>query len=127
MERLRGAFVFLALSETVPCPDPMKRLFFYLEKLIADRYLGSGDAEFSLRSLVHFRAVHVKQKPSTGFCPLLLLYSLEPNRYPVCLKKIVAYIMQLASEKFFGTVTLSFPNGRICYIKVERNMKLTDL
>ena len=43
------------------------------------------------------------------------------------MKRIVAYIMKLASEKFFGTVTLSFQNGRICNIKVERNLKLSDL
>jgi len=43
------------------------------------------------------------------------------------MKKIMAYIMKLASEKFFGTVTLSFQNGRICNIRVERSLKPEDL
>jgi len=43
------------------------------------------------------------------------------------MKKIMAYIMKLASEKFFGTVTLSFQNGRVCNIRVERSLKPEDL
>ena len=43
------------------------------------------------------------------------------------MKKIMAYIMKLASENFFGTVTLSFQNGRICNIRVERSLKPEDL
>ena len=43
------------------------------------------------------------------------------------MKKIVAYIQKLAAEKFFGTLTLSFQNGRICNIRVERSLKPEDL
>ena len=51
----------------------------------------------------------------------------ETVTYPACMKKIMAYIMKLTSEKFFGTVTLSFQNGRICNIRVERSLKPEDL
>jgi len=43
------------------------------------------------------------------------------------MKKIMAYIQKLMTEKFFGTVTLSFQNGRVCNIRVERSLKPEDL
>ena len=43
------------------------------------------------------------------------------------MKKIMAYMLKLAAEKFFGTVTLSFQNGRVCNIRVERSLKPEDL
>ena len=51
----------------------------------------------------------------------------ETVAYSACMKKIVAYIQKLAAENFFGTVTLSFQNGRVCNIKVERSLKPEDL
>ena len=47
--------------------------------------------------------------------------------YSVCMKKLIAYLEKLIADRFFGSVTLSFQNGKLCNIKVERNMKLTDL
>ena len=43
------------------------------------------------------------------------------------MKRIFAFIEKLAAEGFFGTLTLSFQNGKICNIRVERNLKPSDL
>ncbi len=42
------------------------------------------------------------------------------------MKKLIAYLEKLIADRFFGSVTLSFQNGRICNIKVEQNLKLSD-
>ena len=43
------------------------------------------------------------------------------------MKKLIAYLEKLIAERFFGSVTRSFQNGKLCNIKVERNLKLSDL
>jgi len=56
-----------------------------------------------------------------------MLHSFEPNHYPACMKKLIAYLEKLIVEGFFGTVTLSFQSGKLCNVKVERSLKPTDL
>ena len=55
----------------------------------------------------------------------LALSGLLPYAYPM--SKLFAFIEHLVSEGFFGTLTLSFQNGKLCNIKVERNLKPSDL
>ncbi|MDP8223081.1 MAG: hypothetical protein P9L99_06960 [Candidatus Lernaella stagnicola] len=43
------------------------------------------------------------------------------------MKKLFAYIEKLVAEGFFGTLTLSFQNGKLSNVKVERSLKPTDL
>ena len=43
------------------------------------------------------------------------------------MKKLFAYIEKLVTQGFFGTLTLSFQNGKLCNIKVERSIKPEDL
>ncbi|HPQ72166.1 MAG TPA: hypothetical protein PKW95_23795 [bacterium] len=43
------------------------------------------------------------------------------------MKKLFAYIEKLVAQGFFGTLTLSFQNGKLCNIKVERSLKPEDL
>ena len=43
------------------------------------------------------------------------------------MSKLFTYIEKLVAQKFFGTLTLSFQNGKLCNIKVERSLKPTDL
>ena len=43
------------------------------------------------------------------------------------MKKVFAYIEKLVAEGFFGTLTLSFQNGKLSNVKVERSLKPTDL
>ena len=43
------------------------------------------------------------------------------------MNKLMAYLEKLIAEGFFGTVTLSFQNGKLANVKVERSLKPTDL
>ena len=43
------------------------------------------------------------------------------------MSKLFALIEKLMAEGFFGTLTLSFQNGKLCNVKVERNLKPSDL
>ena len=51
----------------------------------------------------------------------------ETVPYSARMKKLIAYLEKLIAEGFFGTVTVSFKEGRIFSIKVERHLKPTDL
>ena len=42
------------------------------------------------------------------------------------MSKLFTYIEKLVAERFFGTVTLGFKDGKVCFIKVEKHLKLTD-
>jgi len=39
----------------------------------------------------------------------------------------LAYLEKLAAARFYGSVTLSFQNGKLSNIKVKRSLKPTDL
>jgi len=43
------------------------------------------------------------------------------------MSKLIMFIEKLVAEGFFGTLTLSFQNGKLSNIKVERSLKPTDL
>ncbi len=43
------------------------------------------------------------------------------------MSKLFTYIEKLVAQKFFGTLTLSFQNGKLFNIKVERSLRPTDL
>jgi len=43
------------------------------------------------------------------------------------MSKLFTYIEKLVAQGFFGTLTLSFQNGKLCNIKVERSLKPEDL
>ncbi|MDP8255412.1 MAG: hypothetical protein P9M14_06665 [Candidatus Alcyoniella australis] len=43
------------------------------------------------------------------------------------MNKLIAYLEKLVADRFFGSVTLSFQNSKLCNVKVERNFKPTDL
>lgn len=49
------------------------------------------------------------------------------KRFDIAHHRLIAYLEKLIADQFFGMVTLSFQNGKLCNIKVERNMKLSDL
>jgi len=59
--------------------------------------------------------------------PSAFLALSETVTYSAHMKKLIAYFEKLIADRFFGSVTLSFQNGKLCNIKVERNMKLSDL
>jgi hypothetical protein len=42
------------------------------------------------------------------------------------MRKVIALIQRMAAERFFGSVTLRFENGRIRHIKVEQVFQASD-
>ncbi|MCZ7585372.1 MAG: hypothetical protein M5R36_19660 [Deltaproteobacteria bacterium] len=43
------------------------------------------------------------------------------------MSKLFTYIEKLVANKFFGTLTLSLQNGKLCGIEVERSLRPDDL
>jgi hypothetical protein len=43
------------------------------------------------------------------------------------IERLLRFFEKLASDGFFGKVTVSFQNGRVCDIKIEQTKKLDDL
>ena len=43
------------------------------------------------------------------------------------MKRLFVYIEMLMAQGFFGTLKLSFQNGKLCNIKVERSIKPENL
>ena len=43
------------------------------------------------------------------------------------MSRLFAYIEKLVAQKFFGTLSLSFQNGKLCGIKIEKRMSPDDL
>jgi hypothetical protein len=43
------------------------------------------------------------------------------------IERLLRYFDKLASSSFYGRVTVSFQNGRVCDIKIEQTKKLDDL
>jgi hypothetical protein len=43
------------------------------------------------------------------------------------IERLLRFFEKLASDDFFGKVTVSFQNGRVCDIKIEQTKKLDDL
>jgi hypothetical protein len=43
------------------------------------------------------------------------------------IERLLRYFERLAGNGFFGKVTVSFQNGRVCDIKIEQTKKLDEL
>jgi hypothetical protein len=43
------------------------------------------------------------------------------------IERLLRYLDKLASGSFFGKVTVSFQNGRVCDVKIEQTKKLDEL
>ena len=43
------------------------------------------------------------------------------------IERLLRFLEKLASGGFFGKVTVSFQNGRVCDIRVEQTKKLDEL
>lgn len=46
-------------------------------------------------------------------------------RSPV--ERLLRFLEKLAAGSFFGKVTISFQNGRVCDVKIEQTKKLDEL
>lgn len=49
----------------------------------------------------------------------------DDSRSPI--ERLLRYLEKLASSAFFGKVTVSFQNGRVCEVKIEQTKKLDEL
>ncbi|MBI5549512.1 MAG: hypothetical protein HY901_36965 [Deltaproteobacteria bacterium] len=43
------------------------------------------------------------------------------------IERLLRFFERLAGSAFFGKVTVSFQNGRVCDVKVEQTKKLDEL
>jgi hypothetical protein len=43
------------------------------------------------------------------------------------IERLLRFLEKLAAGQFFGKVTISFQNGRVCDVKIEQTKKLDDL
>lgn len=43
------------------------------------------------------------------------------------IERLLRFLDKLASSMFFGKVTVSFQNGRVCDVKIEQTKKLDEL
>lgn len=43
------------------------------------------------------------------------------------IERLLRFLARLAAEDFFGKVTISFQNGRVCDVKIEQTKKLDEL
>ena len=43
------------------------------------------------------------------------------------IERLLRFLDKLASSSFFGKVTVSFQNGKVCDVKVEQTKKLDEL
>ena len=57
---------------------------------------------------------------------LRLLIPWRRNILGSVMRKLISLIQRLAAERFFGSVTLRFENGRIRHIKVEQVFQARD-
>ena len=53
------------------------------------------------------------------------LTNLNDVRSPI--ERLLRFLEKCASGAFFGKVTISFQNGRVCDVKVEQTKKLDEL
>ena len=43
------------------------------------------------------------------------------------IERLLRFLEKLAAGEFFGKVTISFQNGRVCDVKIEQTKKLDEL
>lgn len=43
------------------------------------------------------------------------------------IERLLRFLERLAAGSFFGKVTISFQNGRVCDVKIEQTKKLDEL
>lgn len=43
------------------------------------------------------------------------------------IERLLAFLEKLSAGSFFGKVTISFQNGRVCDVKIEQTKKLDEL
>ena len=43
------------------------------------------------------------------------------------IERLFRFLEKLAAGSFFGKVTISFQNGRVCDVKIEQTKKLDEL
>lgn len=43
------------------------------------------------------------------------------------IERLIRFLEKLAAGSFFGKVTISFQNGRVCDVKIEQTKKLDEL
>jgi len=43
------------------------------------------------------------------------------------IERLLRFLEKLAAGQFFGKVTISFQNGRVCDVKIEQTKKLDEL
>ncbi len=43
------------------------------------------------------------------------------------IERLLRFLEKLAAGDFFGKVTISFQNGRVCDVKIEQTKKLDEL
>ena len=43
------------------------------------------------------------------------------------IERLLRFLEKLAAGSFFGKVTISFQNGRVCDVKIEQTKKLDEL
>ena len=48
-------------------------------------------------------------------------------KLPQSTEKLTQYLESLASSGFFGKVTVSFQNGKVCDVRIEQTKKLDEL
>jgi hypothetical protein len=49
----------------------------------------------------------------------------DEARSPI--ERLLRFLEKLAASSFFGKVTVSFQNGRVCDVKIEQTKKLDEL
>jgi hypothetical protein len=49
----------------------------------------------------------------------------DEARSPI--ERLLRFLEKLAAGGFFGKVTISFQNGRVCDVKIEQTKKLDEL
>lgn len=43
------------------------------------------------------------------------------------IERLLRFVEKLAAQHFFGKITISFQNGKVCDVKVEQTKKLDEL
>lgn len=51
----------------------------------------------------------------------------KDTKPPQQTEKLTQYLESLASSGFFGKVTVSFQNGKVCDVRIEQTKKLDEL
>jgi hypothetical protein len=49
------------------------------------------------------------------------------DRVRSSIERLLRFLDKLASSSFFGKVTVSFQNGRVCDVRIEQTKKLDEL